>query len=95
MHIEITDDDIVIDARLLAPLLKVATEEVPDLMRKQAITSVCERGVGAHEGQYRLSFFHRNRRVQITVDSTGRLLQRMTLDFGNRHLPPQLRRPGR
>jgi len=94
MLIEIADGDIVIDAGLLAPLLDVAAAEVPDLMRRQAITSICERGVDAHEGQYRLSFFHRNRRVRLTVDAAGRVLQRMTVDFGSRDLPPQLRRPG-
>lgn len=94
MQVEIADGNIVIDANLLAPLLQVAAAEVPDLMRAQTITSLCERGIEEHEGHYRLSFFYRNRRVRLSVDPTGRILQRMTVDFGDRALPAQLHRPG-
>lgn len=94
MQIEIVDGDILIDAELLAPLLDVAAADIPRLMRTEAITSICERGVDAHEGQYRLSFFYRNRRVRLSVAPTGQVLQRMTVDFGDRALPPQLRRAG-
>lgn len=93
MRIEIADGDIVIDAGLLAPLLDVAEAEVPGLMRSKAITSICERGIDAHEGHYRLSFFYRNRRVRLSVDPTGQVTQRMTINFGERALPPQLHRP--
>jgi len=89
MRVEITNDDILVDAILLAPLLDVSAAHVPDLMRKQAIRSVCERGVDVHEGQYRLTFFYRNRRVRLNVDSTGQVIQRTTLNFGDRGLPPQ------
>jgi hypothetical protein len=58
MRVKTADGDIVIDAGLLAPLL-----DVPNLMRRQSMTGICERGIAPHEGQYRLSFFHRNRRV--------------------------------
>jgi hypothetical protein len=59
MRVEITSREIVIDAGVLAPLLDVAAAGVPELMRRQAITSI-----DAHEGQYRLSFW----------DLPGRLL---------------------
>lgn len=94
MRVEIADGNIVIDAGLLAPLLEVTAAEVPALLRAQAITSICERGVDAHEGQYRLSFFYRNRRVRLSVDPTGKILQRTTVDFGSRALPSRLRQPG-
>lgn len=94
MRVEIADGDIVVDAALLAPLLDVPAADVPDLMRSQAITSLCERGIDAHEGQYRLSFFYRNRRVRLNVDANGQVLQRRTVDFGDRALPAKLRRPG-
>ncbi|MGO3934266.1 DUF6522 family protein [Rhodopseudomonas pseudopalustris] len=94
MQVEIADGNIIIDANLLAPLLQVAAAEVPALMRAQAITSICERGIEEHEGHFRLSFFYRNRRVRLRVDPMGRILQRMTVDFGDRTLPAQLRRPG-
>ncbi len=94
MRVEISDGDIVIDANVLAPLLDVAAADVPELMRKQAITSICERSIDAHEGHYRLSFFYRSRRVRLGVDPTGRILQRTTIDFGERDMPHRLHRPG-
>lgn len=93
-RVEIADGDIVIDAALLAPLFGIAAAEVPGLMRAQAITSICERGTGEDEGRYRLSFFHRNRRVRLSVDPAGRVVQRSAVDFGERALPAHLRRPG-
>jgi hypothetical protein len=94
VRVEISGGNVVIDAELLAPLLDVAAAEIPALMREQAITSICERGVDIHEGRFRLSFFYKNRRVRLSVDSAGRVLQHGTVDFGDRDLPPQLRRPG-
>ncbi len=94
MQVEIAGGEIVIDAGLLAPLLDVAAADLSDLMRSKAVTGICERGVDADEGHYRLSFFYRNRRVRLNVDPAGRVTQRMTIDFGERDLPPQLRRPG-
>lgn len=94
MRVEITEGDILVDAILLAPLLDVPAAHLPDMMRKQTIRSMCERGVDAHEGQFRLTFFYRNRRVRLSVDSTGRVIQRTTLNFGDRDLPPRLHRLG-
>lgn len=94
MRIEFADGDIILDAEELAPLLNVAAPDLPELMRSKAVTSICERGVDDHEGYYRLSFFYRNRRVRLGIDPSGRVTQRMTVDFGERALPPQLRRPG-
>ncbi len=94
MQVEITHGDITIDAEVLAPLLDITAADLPDLMRSKAITSICERGIDADDGRYRLSFFYRNRRVRIDVDPAGRVTRRMTIDFGERDLPPQLRRPG-
>ena len=94
MQIEINGGEILIDADVLAPLLDVAAADVPELMRRQAITSICERGVDADDGRYRLSFFYRNRRVRLNVDPTGEIRKRMTIDFGEQKLPPQLHKPG-
>lgn len=82
MRVEISGSDILIDADILAPLLSVAVADVPVLMRKNEITSKCERGVDAHEGQYRLSFFYQDRRARLMVDSTGRVLQRTRQESG-------------
>lgn len=94
MQVEISNGDFVIDARLLGRLLDLPVPELKELMRSGAVTSVCERGQEAHEGQYRLSFFYGNRRLRLTVDTAGQVLQHSTVDFGERPLPPQLHRPG-
>jgi hypothetical protein len=90
MQVEITNGDIVVDAVLLGELLDIQPAEVPVLMKAHAITSTCEKGVGEHEGEYRLSFFYRNRRVQLSVDESGRILRRSVIDFGERPLPRSL-----
>ncbi|MDQ0333504.1 hypothetical protein QFZ88_005886 [Mesorhizobium sp. YL-MeA3-2017] len=94
MRVEITNGDIVIDAQLLSQLLNVSAADLPDLMHSQAITSLCERGIDDHEGQYRLSFFYLNRRLRLAVNRTGQVVQHTTVDFGTRPLPRKLRRPG-
>ena len=67
---------------------------VPILMRERAITSVCERGVDENEGEFRLSFFYRNRRARLSMDPTGRIIRRSAIDFGDRPIPDALHRPG-
>lgn len=88
--IEFAQDDIVVDAALVASLLNVAPEDVPELMRTKAITSICERGVDDHDGEYRLSFFFQNRRARLNIDATGNVLRRSVIDFGDVALPRQL-----
>lgn len=87
MQVEISDKTVLIDATLLGELLNVLPGDVPALMREHAITSVCERGIDTHEGEFRLSFFYRNRRARLSVDTSGQVLRRSTIDFGDRPLP--------
>lgn len=97
MKVDIDRQDIVIDAALIASLLDIAPQDVPELMRTSAITSICERGIEDHAGEYRLSFFFRNRRMRLTVDADGNVLRRSVIDFGDMALPRQLhsvRSPG-
>jgi hypothetical protein len=94
MQVEITGGDILVDAALLGELLGVIPAEVPTLMRTHAITSLCERGVDAHHGEFRLSFFYRNRRARLSVDTSGHILRRSVIDFGQQPLPRALHRSG-
>ena len=94
MKVDIDNSEITVDARVLGELLYVPAAEVPGLLRLGAITSICERGVGADAGRYRLTFFHSNSRVRLSVDAQGRIVQRAVIDFGDRELPPVLRRAG-
>lgn len=93
-QIEIADSDISIDATLLGELLSITPAEVPELMRNQAITGFCERGIDADEGEFRLSFFHRNRRARVTIDAAGRIIHRSVIDFGEHPLPRAFHRGG-
>jgi hypothetical protein len=86
--------EITVDATVLSELLNVAAAEIPALMRAGAITSLCERGTGADEGRFRLSFFYRNRRARLHVDEAGCILRRGVIDFGEKRLPAELRRAG-
>jgi hypothetical protein len=92
MQIEFEEGNIVVDATLIGKLLKIAPAEVPELMRTKAITSLCERGIDEHEGEYRLSFFYQNRRGRLSVDAAGTVLRRSAIDFGDVSLPRQLHR---
>jgi hypothetical protein len=92
--IEFSDGIFVVDATLLSELLNVPASRVPLLMREGAITSICERGVDNHEGEFRLSFFHRNRRARLSMDLKGRITRRSTIDFGDRSIPGVLHRLG-
>ena len=93
MQVEINDKIILVDAALLGRLLDVLPGDVPALMRKRAITSVCERGIDTHEGQFRLSFFFRNRRARLSIDASGQILRRSILNVADRPLPGNLHNP--
>ena len=87
MKVEITNGDILIDAELLGKMLAIESAAVPALMQARAITSICEKGLDVHRGQYRLSFFYRSRRARLNVDKSGHILQRSIVNFGPKPLP--------
>jgi len=95
MQVTFAEEDIVVDAALIGSLLNVAPQDVPDLMRTKAITSICERGIDDHAGEHRLSFFFQNRRARLTIDGNGNVLRRSVIDFGEVALPRQLHSVGR
>ena len=82
MQVEIGTDEILIEAGLVAELPRLDPAAVHSLLRAQEITSFCERGVGEHEGEYRLSFFYGNRRVRLNIDDVGNVIRRSVIDFG-------------
>ncbi|WP_292316618.1 DUF6522 family protein [Mesorhizobium sp.] len=92
--IEMSDGEIVVHAELLGPLLGLEPAAIPSLLRDRTITSFCERGSGADEGRYRLTFFHANRRARLVVDCAGMIVSRSTINFGENSLPRQLHRAG-
>jgi hypothetical protein len=92
--IEFSDNTFLVDAVLIGELLHLPPSRVPALMREGKITSVCERGVDEHEGEFRLTFFYRNRRARLGTDPTGRVLRKSVIDFGDQPIPGGLRRAG-
>lgn len=82
-----------VEASAIASGLGLDADQVPALMRRGEITSICETGVGDDEGRRRLTFFFRNIRLSLVIDTAGRLLERGAINFGDKPLPPGLRRP--
>lgn len=89
---EIGDGAIQVDATVVGQGLGLEPLEVQSLMREGAITSFCERGIEDDAGRYRLIFFYKSRRLRLIIDEAGRVIQRSTVEFGNRPLPARLHR---
>ncbi len=75
-----------LDAALIGELLDVPPTDVPALMRSKSITSVCESGIDADRGTFRLNLFYHGRHVRLRVGSEGQILHRSIIDFGERSL---------
>jgi len=91
--VEFDSDGPVVKARLIGNLLNIPEDQVSGHIQNGGITTLCEKGIGEHDGGFRLSFFHLNRRAQIEVDRHGQVSNRTVIDFGERPLPASLRGP--
>jgi hypothetical protein len=89
--VDIADGEFTLGADLIGELFGLPSAEVPDIMRTGGITCSCEHDAGASRGEYRLTFFHRNMRAQLYLDTSGRVLERSVIDFGSSPLPKGLR----
>ena len=78
--VEFDDNGFVVDAEILAQAFGIAPSEVQGLIRSQAMTSRCEKGVDEDEGRWRLTFIYQNRAFRMTVDNTSRILSRAKFD---------------
>lgn len=92
--VEFSDNTFLVDAALIGELLQIPASRVPALMRDGKITSACERGVDENAGEFRLTFFYRNRRARLGTDPEGRILRKSVIDFGDRPIPDALHRAG-
>ena len=92
--VEFGDNTFLVYAALIGELLHIPASRVPVLMREGKITSACERGIDEHAGEFRLTFFYRNRRARLGTDPTGRILRKSVINFGDRPIPDALRRAG-
>lgn len=85
--VEFEGGAIQVDAGTIAKGLGIMPQSLKAGMREGSITSACERGIDEDSGRYRLTFFSANRRFRLVVDDSGKIIQRSTLDFGERPLP--------
>jgi len=85
-RVEIEACDVNIDAAIIAAGFGIDPARVQPLMRKGLITSLCERGLDADAGQYRLTFFHGKQRFRLVTDAAWNILERSTTE-GDRTAP--------
>jgi len=88
------DDAVQVPAAVIAYGFDLKTPMVQSLIRSGELTSLCEKGENEDVGRYRLTFFYMRRRFQLVIDSTGEILQRSVIDFGDWELPAALHKPG-
>jgi hypothetical protein len=69
------DGRFVIPATLIADGFGLDPSAVPDLMRRGQLTSQTERGTDADAGRWRLTLYHGDRALRLTVDEDGQILQ--------------------
>lgn len=93
--VEFGDGDVLVDAAVIAKGLRLHPQEVQERLRDGRITSLYERGTGEDEGRFRLTFFTDNRRFRLIINESGRILQRLAIDFGDMPMPASARMPGR
>ena len=80
--VEFGSDGISVDAALIADGLGLDPASVPAGMGRGEIRAVCERGVDADDGLYRLTFFRPGHRVRLVVGTDGQVRQRSAIAFG-------------
>ena len=80
MKIQIENDQPVIDAADLGPLLGLEPAVVQDKMRQGEITSKYEVGQDEDAGRFRLTFFHAGKRLRLTCAADGTVISSTRTD---------------
>lgn len=73
-QLEFGNDNVSIDAAVLARASGISADDLKHGMRDGTITSRFERGEGEDAGRVRLLFFSPARRIRITADQSGKVL---------------------
>jgi len=74
--IDLAEGAVNVNAAIIAADLGLRPDGVLGALRDGRLTAVCEKGVDQHSGQWRLTFYHEGRRLQLIVDQSGRVLER-------------------
>lgn len=67
-----------VDAALIAAAFGLDPATLQARMRAGEVTSLCEAGVDADLGRFRLTFRHAGQALRLTVDADGQVLMRAT-----------------
>ena len=81
---DIDSDGICVDASVIGGLFGLTPQDVTRLMRSRAITGICEKGLDADAGTFRLNFFYQNRRARLSIDAEGKISRSSVVDFSDR-----------
>lgn len=66
--------EIEVDGARVARGLGLEVGEFRELMDRQQVTLLCERGTGEDEGLVRASFYYGGKRVRLVVDGEGNVV---------------------
>jgi hypothetical protein len=78
VDLALAEGAIQVDAALIADGLGLEPSHVLHALRDGALTALCEQGIAADAGRFRLTFFQAGRRLRILVDRDGRILEQST-----------------
>ncbi len=87
--IVIEDGNVEVDASVIAAGLQITPALVQSQLREGHIASRLERGEGADEGTYRLTFTFGRLQLQLVVDEAGSILGQTTTTARSRRSPTQ------
>ncbi|MCG8694795.1 MAG: DUF6522 family protein [Minwuiales bacterium] len=73
--VQVGDNEITIDAEVLAPGLRLSVEALKENMAKGLVTSVAETGRDEDAGRTRLTFRYRARVWRVVVEADGSLIE--------------------
>jgi hypothetical protein len=73
-QVERDGSDFVVSATLLAEAFGMHEGQIRQAMRDGSLTSICEAGLDADAGRWRLTFRHAGRACRFTVDEAGTIL---------------------
>jgi len=82
--VTVTAQGFEVDAATIAAAFGLDPGHLQEKMRAHEVTSLCEKGIDADAGRFRLTFRHAGRVLRLTVDESGRILTRSRFDAPSR-----------
>ncbi|WP_433989791.1 hypothetical protein SuNHUV7_06130 (plasmid) [Pseudoseohaeicola sp. NH-UV-7] len=84
-NVDVGSDGFIVDAGLVAKAFALSEADVQKLMKSGGMMSRCEKGVDEDEGRWRLTFFHQDRALRLTLDGSGQILSQSTFNAPRRN----------